>query len=287
MKRVLLVTLCVLFISGTVSADTFGMKNNKFTIDFVTISGDTNPTSGYGIVNGDYRIGMLEISNDQFTKFASNNPHWTDAGVPASMVSWFEAAQFVNYLNTSTGHQVAYKFNEGEFDLWSVGDDGYSVNNRYRNTNAKYFLPTEDEWVKAAYWNGTSMQTYATTDGLTPIAGVDTNYGQDSPYDGPWDVGSGAEELNGTKNMMGNVTEWMESPRSRGDFRIGANRAIRGGSYGHTVDDIHLYSYRYPWGGPLDEYHGVGFRVASVVPEPCSLVLLSLGGLMMRRRRKA
>ncbi|MCP4591141.1 MAG: PEP-CTERM sorting domain-containing protein, partial [bacterium] len=29
-----------------------------------------------------------------------------------------------------------------------------------------------------------------------------------------------------------------------------------------------------------------GFRVASDVPEPCSLVLLSLGGLMLLKRRR-
>jgi len=36
---------------------------------------------------------------------------------------------------------------------------------------------------------------------------------------GPWDVGSGSQELNGTYDMMGNVQEWMESPWTSGGLR--------------------------------------------------------------------
>ncbi len=86
---------------------------------------------------------------------------------PANEVSWYEVAQFANWLNTNTGHQAAYKFTgtqgQGDytFAVWEVGDAGYDSGNPYRNSNAYYFLPTEDEWVKAAYWNGTSLQTYS------------------------------------------------------------------------------------------------------------------------------
>jgi len=38
------------------------------------------------------------------------NPTYTGTNVPITNVSWYEAAQFVNWLNTSTGHQAAYKF---------------------------------------------------------------------------------------------------------------------------------------------------------------------------------
>lgn len=61
-----LLTLCICV---PVHADTFGTGGNQFDIDFVTISGDTNPASGYGIVNNDYRMGVYEITNDQWDKF--------------------------------------------------------------------------------------------------------------------------------------------------------------------------------------------------------------------------
>ena len=215
-----------------VSADTFVGVGGQFDIDFVTISGDTNPTveqanagdlHGYGIVNDDYRMGKFEITNDQFAKFAVNNPYWTGADVPSNKVTWFEAAKFVNYLNTSTGHVPAYKFVKIDLTdnyvmiVWDVIDNGYDASNPFRNSNAKYFMPTEDEWVKAAYWNGSSIQAYATKLGKSlhqgdGTSGTGWNY-HDSGFatdpQGPWNVGSGSEELNGTYDMIGNVWEWM------------------------------------------------------------------------------
>ena len=149
----------------------------------------------------------------------------TGANVPTNNVSWYEAAQFVNWLNTSTGHQAAYKFTGTQgtsnytFATWSPAEAAGGTN-LYRNKDAFYYLPTEDEWVKAAYWNGTTLQTYATKAGESLTQGNGTsgtgwNYYDNgyatSPH-GPWNVGSGSEELNGTYDMMGNVWEWMESP---------------------------------------------------------------------------
>ena len=45
-------------------ADVFGSDANQFTLSFVPISGATHPTSGYGIVDHDYRMGTYEITND-------------------------------------------------------------------------------------------------------------------------------------------------------------------------------------------------------------------------------
>ncbi len=230
MKRKFLLSIAVfVFMAGAVSADTFGTGDNQFEIDFVTILGDTNPTSGYGIVNSDYRMGTYEITNDQIAKFAANNPYWMNADVPANMLTWAEGAQFVNYLNTSTGYQAAYKLtNTGDFTVWEIGDAGYDSTNPYRNSNAYYFLPTEDEWVKAAYWNGTNLQTHASVGDVVPTQGswnfYDNGYATTPP--GPWNVGSGSEELNGTYDMMGNVWERMESPSS----------LVRGGSFGSTYN---------------------------------------------------
>jgi formylglycine-generating enzyme required for sulfatase activity len=83
-------------------------------------------------------------------------------------------------------------------------------------------------------------------------------------------------EQNGTFDMMGNVREWNET-------LIGSNRGLRGGSYGSAVATLES-SYRVN-NDPGNEYSTLGFRVASV-PEPVSLVLLSLGGLALRRRKK-
>src|SRR5207342_1082858 len=90
-----------------------------------------------GSVAYDYRIGKHEISRAMVDKanaagglglaladmsmYGGNQPN-----KPAAGISWLEAAQFVNWLNTSTGHSPAYKFNSGSFALWQPGDAGFN-----------------------------------------------------------------------------------------------------------------------------------------------------------------
>ena len=244
-NRIILAAAIVL-VTNVAMADIFGTGANQFTINFMPISGATNPTSGYGIVNNDYRMGTYEITNDQWDKFMDNlgvqvtgsdegyhySSAFTGTIMPTDNVSWYEAAQFVNWLNTSTGNQVAYKFTGTQgtsnytFAAWSATNTGYDADNPYRNKDAKYYLPTENEWVKAAYWNGTTLQTYATKAGesLTQgngVSGMGWNYynnGYATNPPGPWNVGSGSQELNGTYDMMGNNFEWLESPFFSSDY---------------------------------------------------------------------
>jgi formylglycine-generating enzyme required for sulfatase activity len=307
--------VCVMAVMNPASADTFGPVGNQFTIDFVPISGSTNPTSGYGIVNNAYRMGTYEVSNDQWTKFKAaygavtgspsyaygNDPLFTGTNVPTNNASWYEAAQFVNYLNTSTGHQAAYKFTgtQGTSDYtlatWVSTDTGYDAGNPYRNSNAFYFMPTENEWVKAAYWNGTSLQTYANASPSDLVFGIPDpakwNYFS-SVGSEPWNVGSGSQELNGTYDMMGNVWEWMESPYFSGDYGTASSRGLRGGSYDFYGTYL-ASSYRSYYGPPLIEFGNFGFRVASVpeptvIPVPGAIVLAGIGISCihwLRRRR--
>ncbi len=290
-----LAALVVLAFARSVQADVFGTGGNQISIDFVPISGASNPSSGYGIVNSDYRMGTFEITNDQWNKFKAEygpvvgspsnaydqDTYWAGTFMPTNNVSWYEAAQFVNWLNTNTGYQVAYKFTGGNtLGTWTPAEADNGTN-LYRHKDAMYYMPTEDEWVKAAYWNGTSLQFYATPDNSVPVAGFDTNY--DLGVVQPWGGGSGSEELKGTFDMMGNVSEWMESPGSDPAYGVGSNRGRRGGAFGSQASFNLASPSRYIT-DPIFENHSIGFRVASEVPEPSSLSLLAFGGLMLRRR---
>jgi len=296
----------VVLAADAAMADLFGSGANQFTLNFVPISGATNPTSGYGIVNHDYRMGTYEITNDQWNKFTASlgmpvtgadggygySSYFTGLNQPTDSVSWFEAAQFVNWLNTSTGNQPAYNFTGTQgtgnytFAVWSSTDPGYDAGNPYRNQAAKYYLPTENEWVKAAYWNGTALQNFATIGDVFPAqgngsSGTGWNYynnGLATNPPGPWNVGSGSQELNGTYDMMGNDLEWMESPWDSGDYRAASNRGLRGDFWSDYVS-YHLVSNYRSNSYPRDEGIGyIGFRVASV-PEPGSITLLVCGAI--------
>ncbi|MEN8126716.1 MAG: SUMF1/EgtB/PvdO family nonheme iron enzyme [Planctomycetota bacterium] len=306
MKRVaVIIALCLFFISGASFADTFGDGDNQFEIDFVPISGNTNPASGYGVANYDYRIGTCEITNDQWSKFeislgvpvtgsaygaydANPNP---GTNLPTDNVSWYEAAQFVNWLNTNSGYQAAYNFTGTQgttnytLELWDAAD-AWGGTNLYRHKNARYFLPSEDEWVKAAYWNGSDLQTYANAFETDLISNEpDPEKWNYFPSDGSelWAADLGAQELNGTYNMMGNVWEWMESSQYPGLYFTSVNRGIRGGSY-ISADTGLRSSYRNSQ-TPDFEDNLTGFRVASV-PEPMTVMLLGMGGLALWSRRK-
>ena len=303
MRHILMVAVYVLVVSEVCRADDFGWGLDEFTIDFVTIAGDASSANGTAIGDGkmfsdpggEYRMGMYEISNEQWIKYENNifsGPYdaqgagffFLDPDDPVNEVSWYEAAEFVNWLNTSTGHQAAYKTDgtTGSFVPWGPGDSGYDAGNPFRNRDAVYVLPAEDEWVKAGYWNGATLQTYATIGGGVPVAQVDSNYNSLEIY-GLWNVGDGNEELNGTFDMMGNVYEWLENPYLDGNFGAASQRALRGGSSGELAGCL-ACSFRSGW-EPDQMSTCVGFRVASI-PEPCGLVLLAVGGLALLRKRK-
>ena len=323
----LLVALTVMSSASIARADTFGTGANRFTLDFVPISASTNPTEaqandtsrylvGFGIVEYNYRMGVYEVTNDQWNRFVATygtptgNPsaaydeEFYDWGtgttdVPTNMVTWYEAAQFVNWLNTSTGHQAAYKFTgtQGESDYtfatWDAAD-AWGGTNLYRHKDAYYFLPDEDEWFKAAYWNGSEIQDYATKPGETlhqgdGISGTGWNYYEYGYPPGPWDVGSGSEELNDTYDMMGNNWEWVKSPWDDPSYNAGSLRGFRGGCWYESPGSFRA-SYRYlivnVW--PIIDDDDIVFRVASI-PEPSTITLLVCGALAVlssRRRRR-
>jgi hypothetical protein len=158
-----------LLLTATTHADQFGTLGNEFTLDFVHIgnAGNTDDlgaggglySTPYGGVLYGYRMGVYEISQEQIEKATASGLAGVVAGAhtgaePAANITWYEAAAFVNWLNTSTGHQAAYQLNGtntvltlwSSTDAWQLGGE-----NRYRHKDAFSFLPSEDEWYKAAY----------------------------------------------------------------------------------------------------------------------------------------
>ncbi len=141
---------------------------------------------------------------------------------PATGLSWYEAASFVNELNRAQGYGIAYKttgYTAPFLSEWQPGEAGYNAANPLRNSTAKYFIASSDEWYKAAFYSPTkaAYNFYPQPDdGLadapppTPVAGgtVGAVYGQA----GPADVNNaGALSAYGTMGQGGNAYEWTES----------------------------------------------------------------------------
>jgi sulfatase modifying factor 1 len=297
----------------------FGSGANQFNMEFVTIrnpnnvadiTGSPNPA---GAVGYEYGIGKFEVSEEMITKFnASQSLQITKdtrgAAKPATSVSWNEAARFVNWLNTSTGGSAAYKFTSGgvndNIELWTSADTAdYDSSNPYRSIRAKYFLPSYNEWYKAAYYNPTNSTYYDFPNGSdtapTEVAsGTDDNtavYNQ-TFVQGPADVNqAGGLSPYRVMGLGGNVFEWAESSRDLLNSSDSSDRVIRGGNWNSGFPGM-LSTIRNNdhSGTPSEEFNGVGFRVASLssdaaVPEPSMMVigtLFGLGGLMAKRRMK-
>jgi formylglycine-generating enzyme required for sulfatase activity len=290
--------------------ETFGSGANQFTMEFVTIGnpGNAPDTTGSPIPAGSvaytYNLGKYEVSRDMITKANSAGNLGITLGdltiyggnggnKPATAITWYEAAKFVNWLNTSTGETAAYKFDgSGTFQLWSEWDAGYDANNLFRNSLAKFVIASSNEWYKGAYGSADgSWSNFPNGRDASPMpvaGGTDENtavYGQ-SISTGPADItNAGGLSAYGTMAQGGNVPEWNETAYDGSNNIAGENRDLRGGRFtsGSGVLGASARSSIAPT-YEADAAGFIGFRVASV-PEPSTLSLLAVGLALIRRRK--
>lgn len=295
---------------------TFGSGANTFNVEIVPIgnagnaadaTGNPNPA---GSVSYEYSIGKHEISEDMINKantvgglFVTKDTRGTDK--PATSITWNEAARFVNWLNTSSGYPKAYKFalNPGDAGYtanaqanqnivaWAPADPGYNANNLYRNSLAAFWLPSVDEWYKAAYYDPTSgsYYDYATGSDTAP-AFVDNGTAAGSavynrPFgQGPADItDAGGLSPYGTMAQDGNVFEWTESDAAQPNGPVGDARVWRGGYWSSIA--THLLSTSLFSSTPTGQENIKGFRIATSVPEPGAALLVAMASLGLLWRR--
>ena len=317
MRKLLSLAIALASLSTICSAqtitETFGIGANAFTMDFVTIGNPNNvaDTTGgpnpAGSVAYAYNLGKYEVSRGMIDKANAagslgitmwDMTSFGGNGInrPATEISWSEAARFVNYLNTSSGSTAAYKFDgSGNFQLWSSSEAGYNSINQFRNSLAKFFLPSTDEWYKAAYGspNG-SWYNYPTGSDNAPTAvagGTAANTAVYNGQTGPADINNaGGLSPYGTMGQGGNVVELTESAFDGINDLATDLRELRGGSWFFSAADMNsLDRESYLAISSTSLYIGLqGFRVASV-PEPSALSLLAagLGGLALLRLRRS
>ncbi len=290
---------------------TFGRGDDAFNIDFLTIgnAGNAADTTGYGAVPYEYRMGKYEITQDAIDKATASGMANVTAGAwsgnqPAATISWYEAAAFVNWLNTSTGKQAAYNLTfSGTWSmaLWS-SEQAWTAGgtNLYRNKDAFYFLPSESEWYKAEYYNpgGSNYFLYPTASDSAPTAVASGTDAGTAVYNNAASVPAIVESAGGlspygTMGQGGNVWEWNESAFDGTNSSSSEFRAIRGGGWFSSEFDLRS-SVRIDF-GPTYEVNFIGFRVASAasveaIPEPgtwaAAVLLAGAAGYSRWRKRK-
>jgi formylglycine-generating enzyme required for sulfatase activity len=260
----------------------------------------TNPNSVYNSNMGSNASGG--ISFDTNASSGSKYAVRTNMGdKPVNYVSWFDAARVSNWLmNGATGTSST---ETGAYTLsGATSGDAPAV-----NPGATFYIPTEDQWYKAAYYKGGSTNAgywdYATQSDTAPTAvtadstgvgsaGSTGNFanfnsvaGWNSQNGNVTTVGTnGGASAYGAFDMSGNIWEWNDLTAA-----AGSSRGLRGGSWNSLAFD--LSSSSRPTNDPSDE-SDFGFRLASpvAVPEPSTYAMalagLACGGYSMLRRRK-
>jgi len=324
-KIVALLALAGVSVNAQTITQTFGNGTNQFSIDFVTIgnpgnAADTRTYTGNfnsvgqsysaGSVGYIYNLAKYEINREMINKANAvvslgitmhdmSSLGGNDGQKPASGISWYEAAKFVNYLNTSQNKQTAYNFDvNGNFVLWATGQ--YNGSNQFRHKDAYYFLPSVDEWYKAAY--GTPQGTwrdYATETGTAPVATGGGSLANTAVYGQPASAGpanifeAGGLSGWGTVGQGGNLYEWMETAKDGQNNSPTEQREIRGGAWtfeGQASGGVGVLSSTFRTDSDPDipnyNYLNTGFRVASV-PEPSKIHFFPSAGRALRRQGAA
>jgi formylglycine-generating enzyme len=201
------------------------------------------------------------------------------ANRPVNWVSWSDAARFANWLQNGqptfpigTSGEVAGSTETGAYTLNGATSDA-NLMAVSRNLGATWWVPSEDEWYKAAYFDpnkpgGAGYWDYPTRSNAAP-SNVFSTTGTNNAnfYNSGYTIGAryyrtevgafaGSLGPYGTFDQGGNVWQWNDS-------NVSGYRGRRGGSWGGATDYL-AASNRLLGGSPTYEDHFRGFRVASV-----------------------
>jgi len=196
---------------------------------------------------------------------------------PVCSVNWYDAARFCNWLHNGKGsgdtEKGAYNFASGDSNDPRGYDDDLTNDPVAHESGALFWIPTANEWYKAAYYNSSAgtYYDYPTGSDTEPIAEPppggqnSANFlHEDPPLYGPpgtEDVGSyiNSPSPYGTYDQCGNIVELIENMGSDGTRTcVGSSWESGGSAYANG------YWEDYPEGGnPSGGGIGIGFRVAS------------------------
>jgi sulfatase modifying factor 1 len=284
------------------------------TMDWVTVGNAgnaANPLTGYGSVAHEYKIGKYEVTNEQYGAFlnaaaktdsyglynsnmstygitrSGSNGNYTYsvtgalANRPVVYVSWLDAARFANWLANGQG--------SGDTETGSYTLNGATSSVIHANVGAQVYLPNDQEWYKAAYYNANNQNYSIYPIGQNSISTSDANYANSIGY--ATDVGfySHASSFYGTYDQGGNVWElsglfydiWNKKfiPRLQGG-------SWGWGTYGNSMyKDLSSIDSNILTDNYFTEDSQRGFRLAAV-PEPSAPILTMLASCMMLIRRK-
>ena len=277
------------FLNAVAQTDTYSLYNTNM----MYIGNSSLQLTGAGILrsgsSGNYSYSVMGNSGN----------------LPIVYVSWFDCARFCNWLQN--GQPTSHLENPA-----TTEDGAYTIlgamsgNSITRNGSAHWWIPTEDEWYKAAYYDPTlnggagGYWTYGTQSNTAPgnVIGGGSNQANYEAYTGSNYTYSVTQSpaYSGTQNYLTDVGSFSNSKSYYGvydmtgdvfninDTMIHGARGGRGGSW-RTYSDFIARSHCDNI-APTASTDETGFRIASAVPEPNAGILTGIGSLIISAMRR-
>ncbi len=240
-------------------------------------------------------------------RLRSNLPN--AAMTPVGGIDWRTCAILCNWLHNNKGTDAS-AFLNGAYDVSTFSQSTFPsfTDQQAHNPDARYWIPTWDEWLKAAHFdpnksnpdgtvggwwlqpNGTDIPlTYGLPASLGGSPLNQANSGFQTPlgteYTVPLKAYLDVQSPWGLWDVAGGTTEWTETAVFVVGEPLPRWRTVDGSRWGNlstTTDSV------WSSGGfsPDDALTGLGLRIASIVPSVPSLPILACGVLWMVPRRK-
>jgi formylglycine-generating enzyme len=290
---------------------------------------------GYGAVGYTYKIGTYDVTLTQYTAFLNavakidtyglyNTSMATNLNVagisrtgspgsysyavigdgqrPVTYVTWYNAVRFTNWLTDGTTETGAYTITNGGNNSGTVAVPTPAQRSTLsHSSSASWYLPDENEWYKAAYYDpsltGANKYWLYPTRSNFPSADPPPGGTNSANYFGPNGyVLTQSTTSSPTQNYLTDVGAYIDSVSAYGTFDQGGNvfqwndldpsvpssvRGYRGGDFagdfGLLAATVRFYVT------PVFSNFTTGFRVAGnqAVPEPGSMTLLLTCGVAL------
>lgn len=214
--------------------------------------------------------------------------------IPVNGISWREAALYCNWLHNGKPQEWS-AVQDGAYDAstFTTNANGTFNDQLTRHPGARYWIPSQDEWMKAAHYDPdrygvgqAGWWEYSHTSDAPPVPGV-PGLGQTSanvrlPGFAEWEIPLGAypgvQSPWGLLDTSGGTNEWLEESSENTWRRFEGTQA--GWPYHPELDAA------WALGSEAPAFRARGFRIASEVPAPGTLWVCAGAWWWGRRKRR-
>ncbi len=281
-----------------------------------------------GAVDYEYRIARTEVTIGQYFEFVDayfpldfkrtgrvlGNSDFTGLGIATNLggafirpgispnsaanMSWEYAARYVNWLHNDKVNQ-AWAFDAGVYDTstFTENPDGTFNHQATHASDARLWIPTQDEWIKAGYWDPNkddgkggywlfpNSSDTESIPGLLPEEGGERNAG---PSGGifPLDVGSFTDIQSpwGLFDLAGGESEWSETISSK---MRPQRRLIHGTRWTNATFGDPIFPNDIVGSGRSGGVRTIwGLRLAAAVPSIGTIPIMMVGFSYFTRRKR-